>query len=134
MTATPHSDIARRFIASLAAREWDEWSALMTEDVIYDMPQTRERIIGRDAYLEFNRTYPGEWQLDPRVVIADEAHAVVWFAWTLDSGDGEAESGDAQAFLTFDGAGVITQVTDFWPEGYQPPERPEGVPIGSMDG
>lgn len=133
MTSSPHHDLARRFIASLEGRDWSTWTSLMTEDVIYDMPQTRERIRGREAYLEFNLTYPGEWHLDPRVVIADEEHAVIWFAWTLHGVDGETESGDAQAFLAFDAQGLITRVTDFWPEAYEPPARPAGLPVDSMD-
>ncbi|WP_067436530.1 nuclear transport factor 2 family protein [Nocardioides jensenii] len=131
--ATATEESARRFIATLEARDWDAWTSLMTTDVVYDMPQTGERLHGRDAYLEFNRTYPGEWHLDPRRVIADGDHAVVWFAWTLRGEDGEDGSGDAQAFFDFDGQGLITHVTDFWPEPYDPPTRPAGLAFVSMD-
>jgi hypothetical protein len=30
-------------------------------------------------------------------------------------------------FLEFDADGLITRVTDFWPEPYEPPERPAGL-------
>lgn len=123
---------ARRFVELLEARDWDGWTALMTPDVVYDMPQTRERIRGRSAYLEFNRTYPGDWRLAPKVVIADDSHGVVWFAWTLD-GDAGHESGEAQAFFDFDDSGLITRVTDFWPEPYDPPARPEGLIVAMPD-
>lgn len=128
---TDNAMTARRFVELLEARDWDAWCALMTDDVVYDMPQTRERVRGRAPYLEFNRTYPGSWHLTPKVVLANEAHGVVWFDWTLED-DGERESGDAQAFFDFDGQGRITRVTDFWPEPYDAPERPPGL-IGSMD-
>jgi hypothetical protein len=36
--------------------------ALRVEDVLYDMRQTRERIRGKAAYVEFNATYPGQWR------------------------------------------------------------------------
>jgi ABC-type ATPase involved in cell division len=52
--------------------------------------------------------------LRPKVIIADEHHGVVWFEWDL---DGRA---DAMAFFEF-ADGLITRVTDFWPEPYEPP-------------
>ena len=38
------SDLAKRFLATLEARDWGAWSALLADDVVYEMPQTRERI------------------------------------------------------------------------------------------
>jgi ketosteroid isomerase-like protein len=46
--------LARAFLATLEARDWDAWEALMREDVVYDLPQTREHVRGRAAYREFN--------------------------------------------------------------------------------
>jgi hypothetical protein len=40
---------------------------------------------------------------------------VVWFEWSLDG-----RSDDAVAFFEF-ADGLITRVTDFWPEPYEPP-------------
>ena len=118
---TDTAALARRFLATLEGRDWDAWEALMSQDVVYEMPQTRERIRGRAAYREFNAAYPGEWHLQPKVVIGDASRAVAWFDWRL----GDA-SGDAQVFLEFDDDGLITSVTDFWPEPYDPPERTGG--------
>ena len=83
--------------------------------MVYEIPQSRERIRGRDRYLRFNQEFPGDWHLRPKVVIADEHHGVVWFEWHLDD-----RIDDAMAFFTF-ADGLITQVTDFWPEPYEPP-------------
>ena len=110
---------ARTFVETLEARDWDSWTALLSPDVVYEMPQSRERIRGRDRYLRFNTTYPGDWHLEPKLVIGDETRAVVWFTWRV----GADDSGDAQVFLEFDPDGLITRVTDFWPEPYAPPER-----------
>ena len=112
-------ELAERFIASLEARDWDAWTALLHPDVVYEIPQSRERIRGRDRYLRFNQEYPGDWHLRPKVVIADGQHAVVWFAWSLDGRPDEG-SADAMAFFEF-ADGLIIQVTDFWPEPYEPP-------------
>ena len=119
---TDTATLARAFLATLEDREWAAWEALLSPDVVYELPQTRERIRGRAAYVTFNQTYPGEWHLSPKVVIGDRARAVVWFAWRR--GD---EAGEAQVFLEYDAAGLVTSVTDFWPEPYDPPERPAGL-------
>jgi hypothetical protein len=108
-------ELAERFIASLEARDWNAWAGLLHPAVVYEIPQSRERIRGRDRYLRFNQEYPGNWHLRPKVTIADERHGVAWFEWLL---DGRAD--DAMAFFEF-ADGLITRVTDFWPEPYQPP-------------
>ncbi len=115
---TDTAAVARRFVETLDARAWDEWAALLADDVVYEVPQSRERIRGRAAYLEFNRTFPGEWHLAPKVVIGDAERAVVWFVWTTPD-----ETADGQVFLELGADGLITRVTDFWPEPYDPPTR-----------
>ena len=115
-------DLARRFLSTLEARDWDAWAALLADDVVYEMPQTRERVTRRAAYLAFNKTYPGDWHLSPKVVIGDARRAVAWFGFRLDD-----ESGDGQAFFEIGPDGLITRVTDFWPEPYDPPAR--AVPV-----
>ena len=78
--------------------------------MVYEIPQSRERIRGRDRYLRFNQEYPGDWHLRPKVVIADDRHGVASLEWRLDDrGD------DGMAFFEF-ADGLITRVTDFWPE------------------
>ncbi len=108
-------DLAARFIDTLDRRDWHAWSALLHDDVVYEIPQTRERIIGRSRYLQFNQEYPGAWQLTPRTIIADHERAVVWFTWTVDD-----DTADAMAFFEVADE-LITNVTDFWPEPYDPP-------------
>ena len=72
-------ELVERFIANLEARDWHAWVALLHPTVIYEIPQSRERIRGRDRYLRFNQEYPGDWHLRPKVVIADEHCGVVTF-------------------------------------------------------
>jgi ketosteroid isomerase-like protein len=108
-------ELAERFIATLEARDWGAWAGLLHPAVVYEIPQSRERIRGRDRYLQFNQEYPGDWHLRPKVTIADERHGVVWFEWHADG-----RTDDAMAFFEF-ADGLITRVTDFWPEAYEPP-------------
>lgn len=109
-------DLVVRFIDCLEARDWMTWADLLHPKVVYEVPQTRERIRGRDRYLQFNQEYPGDWHLRLEVAIADEVNGVAWFRWELP----EAEPADGMAFFTF-AEGQIATVTDFWPEPYEPP-------------
>ena len=108
-------ELVGRFVTSLEARDWDTWAGLLHPDVVYEIPQTRERIRGRDRYLQFNQEYPGDWHLRPKVIIADDRNGVVWFDWLLDGG-----RDDGMAFFEI-ADGLIVRITDFWPEQYEPP-------------
>jgi hypothetical protein len=90
-----------------------------TPDVIDEIPQTRERIEGRDRYVAVNAEYPGDWHIDPLVVLGDNHDASLLFRWTL-----AGESSLAIAFFEV-GGDRITKITDFWPEPYEPPTGPE---------
>jgi SnoaL-like domain len=112
-------ELVERFITSLEARDWDTWAGLLHPDVVYEIPQTRERIRGRDRYLQFNREFPGDWHLRPKVIIADDRNGVVWFDWLLDGG-----RDDGMAFFEI-ADGLIVRITDLWPEPYEPPSGRE---------
>jgi ketosteroid isomerase-like protein len=109
-------DLIQEFIATLEARDWDAWVATMRPDVVYELPQSRERIRGRDRYLQFNQEFPGDWHIRPHVVVADDDHGSIWFKWRV----GESVEDDAMVFFGFRD-GLIATVTDFWPEAYEPP-------------
>jgi ketosteroid isomerase-like protein len=110
-----------RFIDSLERRDWEAWVALLDPDVVYELPQSRERIRGRERYLQFNQEFPGDWHLELKVAIADDRNGVAWFWWRV----GAQEPGEAMAFFEFGDEGLITAVTDFWPEPYDPPSGRE---------
>lgn len=108
--------LATAYVDTLERRDWARLTALLTDDVVYEMPQTRERIRGRAAFLRFNREYPGEWHLRVDRVVADGRSAALW----LDVRVGE-EVLDALVWVDVDQAGLIERITDFWPEAYEPP-------------
>jgi ketosteroid isomerase-like protein len=112
--------VVEDFIARLESRDWDAWAALLDADVVYELPQSRERIRGRDQYLRFNQEFPGDWHLELKMAIADDRNGVAWFRWRV----GDTGPDDAMAFFTFSD-GRITSVTDFWPEAYEPPSGRE---------
>lgn len=71
-------EAVRVYVDSAEQRDWQRLSDLLTEDMVYEMPQTRERIRGRSAFLQFNREYPGDWHLQVRRIVADGRHAAAW--------------------------------------------------------
>ncbi|WP_328880254.1 nuclear transport factor 2 family protein [Streptomyces sp. NBC_00299] len=105
-----------RFWATAAAREWDAFAETLAEDVVYTLPQTRERIGGRERYVQFNREYPGDWRLRVERVVAEPEQVVTWTHFTVG-----LEQMYGISFFTGDGSGRISTVTDFWPEPYEPP-------------
>lgn len=105
-----------RFWAAAEARDWAAFSDTLAEDVEYTLPQTRERIRGRERYVEFNREYPGDWHLTVQRAIAEPDRVVTWAHFTVGLDEMYAIS-----FFTGDGSGRIASVTDFWPEPYEPP-------------
>jgi len=109
-------ETVERFWATADAREWDAFAETLAEDVVYTLPQTRERISGRERYVRFNREYPGDWHLRVERVVAEPGQVVTWLRFTVG-----AEEMDAVSFFTGDESGRISTVTDFWPEPYEPP-------------
>ncbi len=109
-------ELVAAFAERLERRDWEGLAELLDPDVVYELPQTRERIRGRDRYITFNAEYPGDWHIEPTVVLGDEHDGSLLFRWTV----GDTEDALAIAFFEVD-LGRITKVTDFWPESYEPP-------------
>lgn len=111
------------------ARDWSAFGATLAEGVVYDLPQTRERILGKERYLRFNQEYPGDWHVRVERIVADAEgrQAAARTGFTVTGSQPGAQPGeppqemDAIHFFTFDEEGLITGVTDFWPESYEPP-------------
>ena len=115
MSAETTRALVFAFAEALDHRDWDAFTAVLSPDVVYEIPQTRERIRGRDRYVRFNAEYPGEWHVEPQLVIGDDHDGCLLFRWTLDD-----EQLLAVAFFEIDGDRIV-KVTDFWPEPYDPP-------------
>ncbi|WP_240436653.1 nuclear transport factor 2 family protein [Streptomyces sporangiiformans] len=105
-----------RYWAAAEARDWAAFADTLAEDVVYTLSQTRERIRGREKYVQFNREYPGDWRLRIERIVAEPGHVVTWVHFTVG-----LEEMYGISFFTEDGEGRILSVTDFWPEPYEPP-------------
>jgi len=107
--------IAHAYVDSLERRDWPGLTELLAENVTYEMPQSRERIRGRPAYLQFNMEYPGDWHLAVRRVVADGRFAALW----IDARVGEDRQ-VACVWLELSEQGLIERITDYWPEPSEP--------------
>jgi ketosteroid isomerase-like protein len=107
----------REFWAATEARDWDALEALLAEDLVYEMEQTRERVRGKQAFLRFFAEFPGDWHLVLRRVIAGADGGVSVLDFTV---DGEPMVGIT--FFTFDADGRVSRLEDVWPEPYEPSE------------
>ncbi len=112
----PHAATVRRYWAAAEERDWGAFSETLAPDVRYEVPQTRERVSGRERYLRFNREFPGDWHLVIDEVLADGARVVSRTTFTIGGG-----TMIGICFFGFDDAGRILTVDDYWPEAYEPP-------------
>lgn len=100
------------------ARDWDTFATTLADEVLYDLPQTRERIRGKERYVRFNREYPGDWRVRVERVVADREGQQAAARTLFTVGPQELH---AIHFFTFDEEGRISGITDFLPEPYEPP-------------
>ncbi len=111
-----HAATIRRFWLTTEARDWEGLAEVLAPDLVYEEEQTRERVRGRDGLLRLFQEFPGDWHLAVRRVVAggDAGSSVV--DATV---DGAAMVG--LTFFTFDDAGRVTRIDEWWPEPYEPP-------------
>jgi hypothetical protein len=104
-------------LAAAEARDWTRFADLLAEHLVYEAPQTRERVRGRAAYLRFNiEGFPGDWHLTVERIVGEDRHAASWIQF---SGEGGTQPG--LCFFELGDDGRIARITDFWPDPYELP-------------
>ena len=110
-------EVIAAYWAAAEARDWDAFSALVADDVIYRGPQTREQVHGRDAYIRFNvEGFPYDWHLTVQQIVGEGQHAASWIEFT-----GPEGTQPGLCFFDLTDDGKIARITDFWPEPYELP-------------
>jgi ketosteroid isomerase-like protein len=103
--------VVAAYWAAAESRDWDALADLVAEQVVYEAPQTRERVRGRAAYLRFNAEgFPGDWHLTVERIVGEGRHAASWVEMS-DAGDRYP----GLCFFDIDEDGQIARITDFWP-------------------
>ncbi len=112
------AEVVAAYWAAANDRDWTAFGDLLSEDVVYEGPQTRERVRGREPYVRFNvEGFPGDWYLEVRRVVGDDLHAASWIQFT--NADGTVQPG--LCFFDLGDDGLIERITDFWPDPYELP-------------
>jgi limonene-1,2-epoxide hydrolase len=60
-----------RFWERIQARDWQGVSRLLADDFAVEWPDVKQRIRGRQNFVEFNRTYPEGWTIEVLEIIAE---------------------------------------------------------------
>jgi ketosteroid isomerase-like protein len=55
------ADLVRRLYELYQARDWDSAGELLHADAVVEMPDTCERLVGREGVIAFQRDYPKPW-------------------------------------------------------------------------
>jgi hypothetical protein len=109
--------VVAAYWAAAEARDWDTFVGLVADDMVYEAPQTRERVRGREAYRRFNAEgFDREWHLTVERVVGEGRHAASW----IDMTDGD-DRYTGLSFFDIGEDGLITRITDFWPESAERP-------------
>jgi hypothetical protein len=114
---TSAHEVVAAYWATAEARDWEAFGALCAEDVLYRGPQTREQVRGREAYIRFNAEgFAYDWHVTVERIVGEGRHAASWTEFTT------AESTlTGLCFFDLDEDGLITAITDYWPEPYELP-------------
>ncbi|MGH3863984.1 nuclear transport factor 2 family protein [Actinokineospora sp.] len=120
--------VVRQYFERMGEREWAGFGDLLAVDVRYELPQTNELITGRERLVQFNQEYPGDWSFEVTRLIADGTTA----AGSMNFKVGTEEMVALVYFEVADG--LITRITDFWPEQYEPPAGREHLVERSPNG
>jgi len=91
--------------------------AVRRPDVVIDMPQSRERIRGRDALRKMQETFPAPAPAITLRNVTGSGH--IWVA-EADIGYGENQT-QAVMILELDSQGLIAKETRYYPPPFAPP-------------
>ena len=131
-------EVVTAYWAAANERDWDAFGDLLSDDVVYEGPQTRERVRGRANYVRFNvEGFPGDWHLVVNRIIGEGLHASSWIEFT--NADGIVQPGLCFFELQEDGAicasptsGQIHTISPqkelIWSRGTESLTPPSGAP------
>ncbi|HET7465114.1 MAG TPA: nuclear transport factor 2 family protein [Candidatus Dormibacteraeota bacterium] len=72
-----------KFYKAIQARDWDLVGPLVTSDIVWEMPQSGERVRGADKNREMNENYPGLPDATVKRVTGSEDRWVTTPSWTV---------------------------------------------------
>lgn len=117
MTQRAASEVIEAFWKLMQTNDFRAASSLLSEDYELTLPQSSERVSGRDNFTAINQNYPaqGRWQFVVNQLVAEGNQVVTDVSVT----DGVIQA-RAITFSTVKG-GLIVKQLEFWPESYEAP-------------
>jgi len=112
----------------IGAKEWAKARALLTDDFEAYWPQSKERIVGADNYIEVNRRYPGGHKVEILNTMAEYDQWDLEFAVATQvyveskMPEGIDIKLFAVSFFELESDGLIKRATEYWADMYDPPE------------
>jgi hypothetical protein len=106
---------AVRLVRAIGKKDWATAESLIPDDFSYEAVLSNEEIVGKAAYMEFNRTFPGDWSMPIDQVVHEGTSTVIRLRFIV---------GDVvdHAIMFFESEnGIVTRQSDWWPEFYDPP-------------
>jgi predicted ester cyclase len=108
--ASAHQVVAA-YWAAAKNRDWLTFAELVSEQVVYEAPQTRKRVCGRAPFVRFNiEGFPGDWHLTVERIVGEGQHAASWVQFS----DAGAHY-PGLCFFNLDEDSRVAHITDFWP-------------------
>ena len=111
--------VVAMFWAHMQSNDFRSGGDPLSDELVLDWPQSRERIRGRDIFALMNEEYPahGRWQFTFTTIGANDEQAVSDVSVT----DGYRSDRAISFFTVHDGK--IVKILEFWPEAYPAPEN-----------
>lgn len=109
----------RAFWAAMETNDFSAAALFLTADVVIDMPQSGERICGRENFVAINTHYPadGPWRFNV-LSLVEQGEKVV----TVTDVAGAELAARVVSFSRIDPeTGLIAGMTEYWPEPYSAP-------------
>jgi ketosteroid isomerase-like protein len=91
-------------------QRWDDARLLLADDFTATLPDTREVFPSADAWIEFNRRYPGRWRIEILRTVTEDDQVVTETSIT----DADTEVRAASFWTVTDGR--IAAVTEYYVE------------------
>ena len=98
-------------------QKWDESKNLFHPQFVAEWPQSRERFLSADDFVEMNRAYPGNHTIEVLNIVVSGNEVVSAVYIHADTGQ---KAFATTFFLVEDGK--IKKATEFWGEPYPAPE------------
>lgn len=114
---TSARQLVERFWTLMASNDFASVSAVCSDHLLVEWPQSRERFVGIERFAKMNHEYPahGRWQFEVRRLVAGESDAVSEVAIT----DG-VQNAVAISFFFIEND-VIARIVEYWPEPFAAP-------------